>query len=214
MTALSLSPGPRPRKAPSQARSRATTEAVLLAAAHILETGGLAAFNTNAVAVRAGVSIGSLYQYFPNKDAILVALLEQQSAVLTRTIADLTETPAGPSLIDDLRALLVRALQWHAERPQLSRILDAAERRLQPYLDPETCTGAMHAAFYNLVERRRDELGGGDLARAAADIGALTRTLMEAEAERPDQDWPSAIDRTLGAVRGYLSTRNGPDPRS
>jgi AcrR family transcriptional regulator len=65
------------RKRPVQSRSRATVEAVLAAAARILEDQGLSGFNTNAVAERAGVSIGSLYQYFPSKDAILVALMEQ-----------------------------------------------------------------------------------------------------------------------------------------
>ena len=62
---------------PRQERSRATVEAILEAAAQVFERHGYAAGTTNRIAERAGVSIGSLYQYFPNKDAILVALVEQ-----------------------------------------------------------------------------------------------------------------------------------------
>ena len=56
-----------PRKAPKQARARAAVTAVVEAAAHILERDGFAGFSTNAVAERAGVSIGSLYQYSPTR---------------------------------------------------------------------------------------------------------------------------------------------------
>lgn len=69
-----------PRKLPKQARSGATVEAILEAAAQIFERRGYAAGTTNRIAERAGVSIGSLYQYFPNEDAILVALVHQHLA--------------------------------------------------------------------------------------------------------------------------------------
>jgi AcrR family transcriptional regulator len=61
------------RRSPMQARSRATYDAILEAASQILERGGADALNTNDVAERAGVSIGTLYQYFPDKHAILLA---------------------------------------------------------------------------------------------------------------------------------------------
>jgi AcrR family transcriptional regulator len=66
------------RRRPRQARSRATWEAILEAASQILERRGPAALNTNAVAERAGVSIGTLYQYFADKRAILVAAAERE----------------------------------------------------------------------------------------------------------------------------------------
>ena len=76
------------RVTPCQARARASVEAILEAAAQILETGGEAAFNTNAVAVRAGVSIGAVYRYFPDKRAILVALAEQEQGKVDAVVAD------------------------------------------------------------------------------------------------------------------------------
>jgi AcrR family transcriptional regulator len=66
------------RRSPRQARSRVTWEAIVEAAAQILERDGAAAFNTGAVAERAGVSIGTLYQYFPDKQAILAASAKRE----------------------------------------------------------------------------------------------------------------------------------------
>lgn len=77
------------RITPRQARARASVEAILEAAAQILETGGEAAFNTNAVAIRAGVSIGAVYRYFPDKRAILVALAEREQAKVDAAVSDL-----------------------------------------------------------------------------------------------------------------------------
>lgn len=78
-----------PRKRPRQARSRALVDAVLDAAAHILAQHGRESLTTNAVAVRAGVSIGSLYQYFPNRDAVIAAVAERHGHRVYHLIADL-----------------------------------------------------------------------------------------------------------------------------
>ncbi|OUC60133.1 TetR family transcriptional regulator [Acinetobacter seifertii] len=79
---------PDPRKRPRQARSVATFEAILEAAARILESLGFAGFNTNAVAELAGVSIGSLYQYFPSKDALIVELIRRERTKLSSHIVE------------------------------------------------------------------------------------------------------------------------------
>ena len=76
-----------PRKRPVQARSRQTVESILAAAARILAERGYLATTTNDVAEAAGVSIGSLYQYFPNKDSLLVALEERRLADVRTTFA-------------------------------------------------------------------------------------------------------------------------------
>ncbi|NDC64692.1 MAG: TetR/AcrR family transcriptional regulator, partial [Planctomycetia bacterium] len=71
------SPPVSPRKAPQQDRSRALVEWIVEGATRILAADGLAGLTTNRVAEVAGISIGSLYQYFPNKDAIVVAIIER-----------------------------------------------------------------------------------------------------------------------------------------
>ena len=79
------------RSLPRQPRARATVDAVLEAAAQVLEAAGERGFNTNAVAERAGVSIGSLYRYFPDKRAVLAALarreMEANNAFTARALA-------------------------------------------------------------------------------------------------------------------------------
>lgn len=74
------SPALTPRKTPKQARSSRLVEAILQAAIRVLEREGAAAFTTIRVAGLAGVSVGSLYQYFPNKESILFRLQEDEWA--------------------------------------------------------------------------------------------------------------------------------------
>ena len=68
------------RRRPRQARSQVTYDSILQAAIQILERSGPDALNTNAIAERAGVSIGTLYQYFPDREAILLAAARRELA--------------------------------------------------------------------------------------------------------------------------------------
>ena len=74
---LRLNPSFEPRKTPVQARSTVTVDAIYEAAIQVLLDGGLDRLTTTRVAARAGVSVGTLYQYFPNKQALLIAVLDQ-----------------------------------------------------------------------------------------------------------------------------------------
>ncbi|MEY2883152.1 MAG: hypothetical protein RL490_876 [Pseudomonadota bacterium] len=84
-----------PTVLPVQARSRALVDAILEAAAQILERDGQARFTTNAVAARAGVSVGSLYRYFPNKTAILLALARDARAATEQRMTLALTDPSG-----------------------------------------------------------------------------------------------------------------------
>lgn len=75
-----IDPGLRPRKKPVQKRAIASYERILAAAYELLRTGDEADLTTNSVAAKAGVSIGSLYEYFPGKEAIVAALFERKLA--------------------------------------------------------------------------------------------------------------------------------------
>ncbi len=114
-----------PRRRPVQRRSTATVEAIVEAAAQVFERHGYAAGTTNRIADRAGVSIGTLYQYFPNKDAILVALIERHLdegiAMLTPVFTDLLEHP--PPVRAGLERLLDALLALHRHQPRLHRVL-------------------------------------------------------------------------------------------
>jgi len=114
-----------PRKEPVQQRSRSTIEAVLTAAAQVFEAHGYAAGTTNRIAERAGVSIGTLYQYFPNKESLAVALLERHLADGMQSMSDwVASCVAKPrELHETLHIFVEGMLDLHAERPRLLHIL-------------------------------------------------------------------------------------------
>jgi AcrR family transcriptional regulator len=114
-----------PRRRPRQERSRETVEAILEAAAQVFERHGYAAGTTNRIAERAGVSIGSLYQYFPNKDAIVVELARRHIAEMGQIAwpalnALVDETPP---LREGLTAIVLGTVELHRKSPQLHRVL-------------------------------------------------------------------------------------------
>lgn len=115
----------RPRKQPRQQRSRATWEAILDAAAQLFGQLGYAATTTNKVAERAGVSIGSLYQYFPDKDALLMALAERHLAEATEVLIDvfLGLQRDQPDLQGTLTRLIDAVVALHRRDPATHRLL-------------------------------------------------------------------------------------------
>ena len=114
-----------PRRQPSQDRSRQTVDVIVEAAAHVFERHGYAAGTTNRIAERAGVSIGSLYQYFPNKEAILAVLLERHAAeaeeVFGNVMQHVVESPHDFDGI--LRDFVEAMVRLHASNPRLQHVL-------------------------------------------------------------------------------------------
>jgi len=97
------------RRLPRQARAAQTVASIVEAAAQILEKGGLSAFTTNAVAERAGVSIGTLYQYFADKNALLMALARGEMEAALREVGRALQGESDPSVEGRVRAM-VRAI--------------------------------------------------------------------------------------------------------
>ena len=113
----------KPRKQPSQERSRETVAVILEAAARILESRGIEGYNTNAVAEKAGVSIGSLYQYFPGKDALTlrsVAVCRRMRSLGAQL--NLWRASARSSYqIATLRRVVASVRTRHERRPRKAR---------------------------------------------------------------------------------------------
>jgi AcrR family transcriptional regulator len=99
------------RKNPKQQRAQATVDVILEATARILQTRGAKALTTNAIAELAGVSIGTLYQYFPNKKAIMTLLARKELAATSDAVnAGITlEMEQGAAQLDPVR-VRIRAL--------------------------------------------------------------------------------------------------------
>ncbi len=193
-----------PRKAPRQARALVTHDAIVEAAAHIIAQGGLAAFNTNVVAGRAGVSIGSLYQYFPNKDALMVALIHRQQARQLEALTAAVSRVSGENLETVIRAVVRAAMQHHHDDSLLASAIDHEEARLpidsilNGYLDRG---GALVAA---LLARFAREIRPLDADHAERTLPALVRAVTDAWANLSPPRLDVAEDEAVRAVLGYL----------
>jgi len=159
----------KPRKRPLQRRSRFTVDQILEAAARVFAERGYAGATTNHIAERAGVSIGSVYQYFPNKDAILVALharhMESASELLGRMMEEALREKQAPEHL--LRRFVRQVIEMHAGEPALHHVL--------LYEAPRTAelSAKLHAiedGMAHAVARMLAERGGisGSHARHAA----------------------------------------------
>lgn len=119
-----MPPQPRlePRKQPRQVRAELTRERILDSAAHVFAEHGYAAGTTNRIAAHARVSIGSLYQYYPSKDAILLELLTRHLAAdPVLTMLDNAD-PEG-DLETFVRAMVHGMIGNHQEDPHLLRLM-------------------------------------------------------------------------------------------
>lgn len=114
-----------PRKRPLQARSRLTVAAVVDAAARILVERGYVGVTTNAIAERAGVSIGSLYQYFPDKAAILAAVCERHRERVREAVAGELDQAVDPGDFQSVRRLVRALVRAHHVDPALQARLEA-----------------------------------------------------------------------------------------
>jgi AcrR family transcriptional regulator len=110
------------RRRPIQARSLFKVELILEAATRLIEQGSIESMTTNAVAQTAGVSIGTLYQYFDDKDAVLDALIEREMALMSSRVLDALATPPkAPG--DRVRAVISCALDAYGGRTRAHRAL-------------------------------------------------------------------------------------------
>jgi AcrR family transcriptional regulator len=192
----------KPRKLPAQQRSAQTVNAVLEAAARILETQGLAACTTNAVAERAGVSIGSLYQYFPNRDALTVALIDRETAQL---LADIEGARDGKTSRDCIRGMVRAAVAHQMRRPVLARIIDFEERRLPLGERDQRVADTIHAMLVMALTAKKAAPRVDDVNIVAHDLLAIVHGMVDAAGEREEGD-PAALEtRVMRAVDGYLS---------
>lgn len=197
-----------PRKVPRQSRSLATRDAILEAAAHIIGQHGLGGFNTNAVAARAGVSIGSLYQYYPNKDALMAALIErQQGRQLQELEAAARSITADLALEAAVRTLVRAAMQHHRDNDLLASAIDHEEARLPldavlgGFLEK---SGVILGA---LMAQRADLPKAVDPKIAARTIPPLVRAVVDAWANLNPPQLHRAEDEAVRAVIGYLLYR-------
>ena len=129
------SAAPHPRKLPRNERAAASFEAIVIAAERVLAEQGVAGLTTNRVADVAGVSIGSLYQYFPNKEAVAAALIDRYVAQVIGTATRLIAQHASAEPLTIVEAIGVAVTQlFRAQQPVHRHLRDlrAVAGKLEP----------------------------------------------------------------------------------
>jgi AcrR family transcriptional regulator len=194
------------RRAPKQERSRQTVEAVLEAVRLVLRRHGAEAITTNRVAEAAGVSIGSLYQYFPDKQAIFMALHDRHvdgvRHVMERAMADCTSA----SLEDFTGELVERLANVHAEDAELHEMVSVAVPGSQGGFK-----SALQATFEQVISpTKQDRYTGDEAERMLFVLPQMVEALVHGVA-LPKQalSRQRAKDEAIRTVAVYLNSYHG-----
>ncbi|OSY35359.1 MULTISPECIES: TetR/AcrR family transcriptional regulator [Pseudonocardia] len=200
------------RREPRQERSRQMVERIVEAGREVLVTRGYDGASTNRIAAAAGISPGSLYQYFPGKDAVLAEVLDRyldaMEARVSRAFLDALSGAPGPEsgTAPAVRATLEALLDAFAEQPDLVRVIAEQLPR---------APGGRRAAFAGRID---DLVATALLSRGAADTGTVraaawtvVRTVEHLATsyllESPDFGRDVVLDELTALVSGYLDAR-------
>lgn len=170
-----------PRKEPRQPRARATVDALVIAAEQLTRELGIEGWTTNHVAERAGASIGSLYQYFPSKESLLVALYLSRRAIYREILATALASVAKRGAPREIAAAIVKA--WFDAGPPA--IDWAFDHTLRAYLVATNAERKLLASdkelgnvFGQILERRDWASKADAAARGALALATIERLLV------------------------------------
>ena len=176
-----------PRKSASQERSRSTVDALLEATTRILIKEGYDRASTNRIAEVAGVSIGSLYQYFPSKEALVAAVVARHSQELSRVTRNALLKVAARPIEVAAREFVSVAIDAHRVNPKLHGVLAEQIPRVGRLENIEANVRDGYALVRGYLEAHRDEIDVADLDLAAFVVVTVVEALTHAAVlRRPD----------------------------
>jgi AcrR family transcriptional regulator len=155
-------PSTKPRKSASQERSRLTVDALLEATARVLTTEGYDRASTNKIAAVAGVSIGSLYQYFPSKEALVAAVIDRHMRGMSQLVRDTLNKVAMHPIEVAARELVSIMIDAHRIDPKLHRVLVEQVPRTGRLENIEAIERETYALVRGYLEAHRDQLDVSD----------------------------------------------------
>ncbi|THV12521.1 TetR/AcrR family transcriptional regulator [Rhizobium rhizophilum] len=155
MALHSVGPGS-PRKIPVQSRSEATVDAIYEGAIQVLVEAGPRYLTTTRVAERAGVSVGTLYQYFANIDGLMAAILERHLGKVMDTVARICKGQRGQPLLTMVQALADGFIDAKSERLDVTQALYAVAYDLKGLELIDRMTGRSVGAIRDMLESASD----------------------------------------------------------
>jgi AcrR family transcriptional regulator len=189
------------RRQPSQARSVAAVEAILDAAARSLITRGYDETTTSLVASEAGVSVGSLYQYFANKEALVAAVAQRHADRQMQVMAAAAARIAEASLAEVVHTMCAALVEAHRIDPELSNVLlrQVANVGTSHHWEVER---AARALVHGLLAARKDEILPDDLETASFVLVTLVEGIVYSAVLQQDAGAPGldAVQRETEAV--------------
>jgi AcrR family transcriptional regulator len=198
-----------PRKSAVQRRSRLTVNAIMEATARILIREGFDKASTNRIAEVAGVSVGSLYQYFPSKEAIVAALIDRHNSQVMQAVQGELAEAVNLPMEQAVRKLVAVAVRAHRIDPKLHRVLAEQIPRVGRLEKVETFNRQNYALFEAYLERHREEVRVADVKLAAfvcvTSIEALTHTAVLHHKMLSDEAMHALVEEATRLVVGYLT---------
>ena len=156
-----------PRKSPRQDRSKATVDAIIQAMTRVLIKEGWDAASTNRVAIEAGVSVGSLYQYFPSKEALVLAVMERHALAMTERLQERMLQLATAPLEEAAIELTHLFIETHQTNPKLHRVLIEQVPQVGALAKLEELNRLYESLLIAYMEIHREDLEVKDLSIAA-----------------------------------------------
>jgi len=197
-----------PRKSASQKRSQATVEILLDATARVLTREGYDRASTNRIAAAAGVSVGSLYQYFPNKEALVATLVARHNREMLQLLRDALERVASRDLATTMRELVRATVDAHLVDPALHRIFAEQVPRMGQLAKIEALQREAFLLIRAYLEERRDEISVRDLDSATSicvtTVEALVHEFVIDRPEAPEVERERFIEEVTRLIVGYL----------
>lgn len=206
-----MTPQPRtkPRKSASQERSRLTVNAILEATTRVLVKDGYDHASTNKIAAVAGVSIGSLYQYFPSKEALVAAVSDRHARDMLQLMRDALAKVAASPIDVAAREFVSVAIDAHRVNPKLHRVLAEQIPRIGRLESVEAIDQEVLAIIRGYLDAHRDEIDVADIDVAAFICVTAVEALTHAAVlRRPDilsdENADEFVDEVTDLVVRYL----------
>jgi AcrR family transcriptional regulator len=198
-----------PRKLASQERSRMTVDALVEATARLLVKEGFDGVSTNKIAQAAGVSIGSLYQYYPSKEALVAAVVDRHQDKVAGTVRHALPDIMAQPLEAAVRGIVMLAVEAHRVDPKLHRTLTEQIPRTGRLKNVEAQSRGNFAVIRAYLEAHRDEIRVSDLDLAAFVFVTTVEALTHAAVLHRPETLSGAgtkhfVDEVSRLLAGYL----------
>lgn len=183
-------------------------ETLLDATARVLTREGYDRASTNRIAVKAGVSVGSLYQYFPNKEALVAALVARHNREMLQLLRAALAEMGSRDLATVMRELVRAMVDAHLVDPVLHRIFAEQVPRMGQLAKIEALQRETFLVVRGYLEKRRHEIPAADLDSATSicvtTVESLTHEFVINKPDALDGDRDRFIDEVTRLIVGYL----------